>query len=87
MQGKSSDADSAAVWGLHEGEGRGVVAECTQGIGVEGSGINGVYGTSSTTGSGGVRGKHFGEGHGVVGEGAGSAYAGVFGRNSGTTPL
>jgi len=77
------------MWGLHEGEGRGVVGECTQGIGVEGSGINGVYGTSSstTTGSGGVRGKHFGEGHGVVGEEAGSAYAGVFGRNSGTTPL
>jgi len=90
VQGMSSDADSAAVWGLHQGEGRGVVVgECTNGIGVEGSGTNGVYGTSSTssTGSGGVRGKHFGEGHGVVGEGAGSAYAGVFGRNSATTAV
>lgn len=76
-----------ALRGSNDGTGNGVRALSKGGEGVYSLGVIGVFGESFTAGKAAVYGKRFdgldpdSNGPGVVGEGLGSNYAGVFGRN------
>jgi hypothetical protein len=76
-----------ALRGHNDGTGNGVRALSKGGEGVYSLGVIGVFGESFTDGKAAVYGKRFdgldpdSNGPGVVGEGRGSSYAGVFGRN------
>ena len=72
-----------AIRADNAGGGHGVLSLATNGTGVEGRGVIGVWGLSVHGGQAGVYGQHINEaGPGVVGDANGSDYAGVLGRNS-----
>jgi hypothetical protein len=82
----TNNGSKPAVNANNVAAGEGVLGISTNGTGVDGRGVIGVWGSSGHGGQAGVYGQHHSEaGPGVVGDGLGSAYAGVLGRNSGGT--
>ncbi len=87
VEGGASGA-GAGVHGANDGPGPGVSGRgAGSGPGVRGDGVVGVWGASLTNGQAGIYGQTSSGivGPGVVGDGRGSNYAGVWGRNPGGT--